>query len=256
MQLCVSRGNSLFSGSHQRREVISVREADGLHRREDSNPCIPRKEQLRTGSRDTIRTFDDHWQHRETRVNRYAKCSLLERKEIRCVASGSFWEHNQRVSAFGSEFHAFVDCDSAGPSSFSIDFYDANPSHGDRHKRDAEQFLLRQEPSLDREKPKQQRDVVRREVIRDDHVTSVRVDVLDPFHAELHGRDAKEGPRPSFHNPSVKGRGRANQSVQDDERRVEESEHEEQGDEHKDSYSCDQRLQHVGSVDAMEKVTS
>lgn len=218
MQLCVFRSDGLFCGPHQRGEVIPVREADGLHRRENSNPCAPRKEQLGTWSRNTIGAFDDYRQQWESRVNRDTKCSLLEWQELCCIAPGAFRKNNQRISAFGGELDALVDCNSARPAGFPIDFNDSNPPHSCRYKRDTEQLFLGQEPSLDREKPKQQRDVVGRDVVRDDHVPRVRIDVLESFHAELHRWDAKERAGPPLYDPSVERRGWAKYPEQDDER--------------------------------------
>ncbi len=256
VKLGVSRRDGLFRGARQRREVISVREACGLNRLEDSDPCAPRKEQFGAGSRNAIRTFDDHRQHREPCVDRNAKRPLLERQEFLRIAPGSFRKHDQGVSAFGSELNSFVDGCPGGPASFPIDLNHANPSHGYRYQGDAKQFLLGQEPSFDGEKPEQQRDVVRREVVRDDHVACVRIDVLDPFHAELHWWETKEGSGPPLDDSSVDRRRWSKHSVHDDERRVDQCENEKQWDEDKCPHSCGQCLEHVGSVDEMDNVAS
>lgn len=255
LQIRVALCDGLLCREHQGGEVIPVREADSLNRCKDSNPRAAGEEQLGTGSRDTVGPFDDHWQQWQTGVDRDAERPLLEWKKLFRVASGSFWEDDQRVSPFGSELDPVIDRSPARPTSLAVHFDDPNASHSDRDERDPKELLLCQEPTLYGKYPEQQRNVVGRKVIRNDHIPGLRVDVLEPLDVERDRRYAKERARPPLDDSSMERRGRTEHAVDDDYRRVDKGEHEEQRDQDKCSDSGGQGLEHAGSVDEMDKVT-
>jgi len=255
VQLVVSLCDGGLNTPHQRGEVVAVGQFGGFNRLKHSHLRVTAEEQLRPWPRNPIGAFDDDGKNRELGVDRNPERPLLEGEQVVSAASRPFGEDNQGVPTFSSQLDTLVDNRTARTASLSIDRDNSHSSHRPSDDRNPEQFLLREEPALDREYPQHQWDVERRKVIRDNHVARLRIDVFETLDFERHRGHTQERARPALHDAAVERRCRSHHAVRDDEQRIHNGEQEQQRDENERSDAGNQGVSHAGSVDEMEQVT-
>ncbi len=198
-------------------EVVLVRHAGGVDRIEDAHRRISRVEDLRTGLVHPVGAFDDDGEEGESCVDGDAEGALVEGKQLAFHAAGALWIDEQGIPPLSGYLHAVNDRLARRAAVLTVDLDYPDGPHRLSHEGDSEDLLLREVPTMQRERPEEKGDVVLGEMVRCDDVPLVRVDLLEPLDRHPNRWNVQEKERPKLHDVVMGRRCGSERPVHDDE---------------------------------------